>query len=216
MRLVSLFALAFGLGFLTAMPIGGSQIEAAKRAMYGHLKSAFLVVLGSVASDTTYGLIALFGLAPFLRLRWVTAAFNVAGALVLWGLAFFTLRESRRPPAVRLESAWLTRMGHSFVTGYSLAVTNPQMVLTWLWGAAFAHRLGLLDTASAAARVVFVAGGVLGLGSYLTALSLTVRRMRHFIRPHTISRVYFWLGLALIALSGFFVWQAVRLLTGRS
>ena len=66
MKNLYLFLLAVGLGFVTAIPIGGSQIEAAKRAIHGHLRAAWMVVLGSVSSDIMYGAIALFGVAPFL------------------------------------------------------------------------------------------------------------------------------------------------------
>jgi hypothetical protein len=62
-----LFVLAFGFGFVAAIPLGGSQIEMAKRAMQGHLRAALAVVLGSVTSDVLYGIIALYGIAPFMR-----------------------------------------------------------------------------------------------------------------------------------------------------
>lgn len=62
-----LFLLAYGLGFVAAIPVGGSQIEMAKRATGGHLRSAVMVVVGSVSSDILYGIVALFGVAPFME-----------------------------------------------------------------------------------------------------------------------------------------------------
>lgn len=97
MRGLLLFLLAFALGFIAAVPIGGSQVEMAKRAVHGHLRAAAAVILGSVSSDVMYGAVALFGLAPLLETRWVLASLNAAGAVVLWVLAFLTLRASRRP-----------------------------------------------------------------------------------------------------------------------
>ena len=41
-----LFLLAVGLGFVAAIPIGGSQIEMAKRVLSGHHWAAAMVILG--------------------------------------------------------------------------------------------------------------------------------------------------------------------------
>ena len=57
------------MGFFTAIPIGATQIEIAKRALAGHVKAALMVVLGSTISDVMYGFIAFFGIAPFLKER---------------------------------------------------------------------------------------------------------------------------------------------------
>jgi len=210
MRTVFLFALAMGLGFLTAIPVGGSQIEVAKRAIHGHLRSAGMVVLGSVSSDVMYGLISLYGLAPFLQVRWVMAAFNSAGAVVLWGLAFATLRESRKLHHLEIELSSLRRKRRAYITGFSLAVTNPQMILAWLYGVVLARHLGLANPFTDFLKAVFIAGGVIGLGSYLTVLALVLHRLKHFIPIRALGRVYYWLGITLVFLSFFFVYNAIR------
>jgi len=57
------------MGFLTAIPIGATQIEIAKRSLNNQIPAALMVVLGSVFSDVMYGIIALFGVALFYRLK---------------------------------------------------------------------------------------------------------------------------------------------------
>ena len=202
--------LAFGLGFVAAVPVGGSQIEMAKRAMGGHVRAAGLVVLGSISSDVIYGVVALFALAPFMERPGVLAAFDVVGALLLWGLAAVTVRESRRPHAVILGQASLASGPRAYVTGFSLAFSNPQMMVSWLLGVAVAKRLGLAEPFPAPAKAVFVAGGALGLGGYLALLGGIVHRIKHFIPVEALGRVYWWLGIALFLLSFFFVYGAVR------
>jgi hypothetical protein len=44
-----LFLLAYALGFVAAIPLGGSQIEVAKRAIGDELVATGLVVVGSLA-----------------------------------------------------------------------------------------------------------------------------------------------------------------------
>jgi threonine/homoserine/homoserine lactone efflux protein len=211
MHPLGLFFLAMGMGFLVAIPIGAGQVEAAKRAIHGHLGAGLMVALGSVSSDVIYGLVAMFGLAPFLRVHAVMAAFNAAGAVVLWFIAYRTLRESKKPPEVRLSGAGLRSWRWAYVTGFTLAFTNPPMILTWLYGAALAHQLGLVSQFTTAAKLTFVAGGVLGLGTYFGGLTLFIYRVKHFIPVKALGKVYYWLGIALFVLSFFFVYQAVKL-----
>jgi threonine/homoserine/homoserine lactone efflux protein len=205
-----LFLLAFGLGFLAAIPVGGSQIEMAKRAVHGHLRAAGMVIVGSVSSDVLYGTVALFGVAPFLDNRWVLAAFSAAGALLLWLLAVLTIRESRKPPELDAERSALKSHRWAYLTGFSLAFSNPQMMVSWLLGVALAKRIGIASPFPLAGKALFIAGGACGLAGYLALLGLVMYRVKHYIPLHALGRVYFWLGVTLLALSVLFVYGAVR------
>lgn len=213
MKRLYLFLLAVGLGFVTAIPIGGSQIEAAKRAIQGHLRAAWMVVLGSVSSDIMYGVIALFGVAPFLDVPWVMAVFSAVGAVILWLLAYLTLRKSKKPQGLRLDLDSLKSNRWAYVTGFSLAVTNPPMILTWLYGATLAKHLGLATPFTGGAKAIFIAGGALGLGGYLAGLALVMYRIKHFISLKAIGRIYYWLGISLFLLSFFFVYNFIRIVS---
>ncbi|TRZ87876.1 hypothetical protein D4R89_09010 [bacterium] len=213
MKNLFLFLLAVGLGFVTAIPIGGSQIEAAKRAIHGHLRSAWMVVLGSVSSDIMYGIIALFGVAPFLDVPWVMAVFSAVGAVVLWVLAYLTLRESKKPPHLQLDMNLLKNKRWAYISGFSLAVTNPPMILTWLYGVTLARHLGLATPFTSGVKAIFIAGGALGLGGYLAGLSLVMYRIKRFIPLKAIGRVYYWLGIGLFLLSFFFVYNFIRIIS---
>jgi threonine/homoserine/homoserine lactone efflux protein len=207
-----LFLLAFSLGFVAAVPVGGSQVEMAKRAMHGHLRAAAAVILGSVTSDAVYGAVALFGFAPLLDTPWVLAALNAAGAVLLWVLAALTFRASRKPQQLGGADSPLASGRWAYLTGFSLAVSNPQMMLSWLLAVTLAKHLGLASPFPASARALFIAAGVLGLGSYLALLGALVYRLKRFIPLTAVARVYVWLAYTLVALSGVFVYGAVRFL----
>lgn len=205
-----LFLLAIGMGFLAAIPIGGSQIEAAKRAIHGHLLAAWMVVLGSVTSDIMYGIIAIFGIAPFLEHPDVLVVFNAVAAVLLWVLGILTLRESKKPHEVRLEQSSLKKKRWAYLTGFSLAATNPPMILTWIYGVALAKHFGLATPFPTNLKILFIAGGALGLGGYLGSLSVVMHRIKHFIPMKALGRVYHWLGIGLFLLSFFFVYRVIK------
>lgn len=216
MERLYLFLLALAIGFFAAIPVGGSQIEVAKRALHGHLRAAAAVTLGSVSSDIIYGGIALFGLAPLLQLPGVMAGFNAVGAFLLWGLAYWTIRQSRRPQELRLENSTLNDKRWAYVTGFFLAFSNPPMILSWLYGATLARHLGLANPFSSDQKLLFIAGGALGLAGYQLLLAILIQRMKHFIPAKILGRIYYWLGIALFLLSFFFIYNAQRLFFGKA
>jgi threonine/homoserine/homoserine lactone efflux protein len=207
---------AFGLGFVAAVPVGGVQIEMAKRAIGGHLRAAGMVVLGSVGADVFYGSVAVFGIAPFMETPWVLASFNVAGALVLWIVAVLTLRQSRTPDDEFPKRSSLKSRRWAFVTGLSLSISNPPIILSWLLGVALAKRIGLASPFLWGDKALYVAGGALGLGSYLLILATVMYRIKRSIPTKALGRVYFWLGITLFVLSFYFVYGAVKYFVTRA
>ena len=165
---------------------------------------------GSVSSDVMYGAVALFGIAPLLDTPWVLASLSAAGAVILWVLAFLTFRASRRPQELGAANSPLASGRWAYLTGFSLAVSNPQMMVSWLLAVALAKHVGLASPFPVSAKVLFIGGGAAGLGGYLTVLGAVVYRLKHFVPLTAIGRVYVWLAFTLLALSALFVIGAVR------
>lgn len=212
MRYVFFAAVAWGLGFLTAIPIGATQIEIAKRSLKNELRAAFMVVLGSVSSDVMYGAVALFGLAPFFNRPKVVGYFGLAATLILWVLAFFTFRQARNPHDLDLDNNALGSRHLSFVTGFLLAVTNPAMVFWWLVGVKILKDLGLVTQVTPTASVLLLLFGGLGLATYLSLLSFVLHRIQHMISGRALGRIYTVLALVLVGLSGYFLYTSIRAL----
>jgi threonine/homoserine/homoserine lactone efflux protein len=209
-KLALLFSLAFATGFVAAIPVGGSQIEMAKRVLAGERLAGLMVVLGSVTSDMVYGIVALFGIAPFMEIRWVLGTFMALGAVLLWVLAWLTLKESTAPRDSWSGRQTMNGKRRSFATGFSLAFSNPPMIMTWLLGVTLARQLGLAEPFTAFAKSAFIAGGALGLGGYLGVLGVIIHRIKHVVPMHALGSVYRWLGITLLVLSFFFVYGAAE------
>lgn len=204
--------IAYGLGFAAAIPIGATQVEIAKRSLANHRGTAAMVVLGSVLSDVMYGAIAIFGLAPYFRHRIVVGVFGLVGTVILVVLAAITLHQRARGvtledggPAIR--SLWL-----SFVTGFSLAVTNPPMIFWWLVGAKIATdpALGIISAFTPRLSLLFLLAGGAGIGSYLLLLTFVVHRIKHMITPHTSRRIQLVMAVLLLGLAAFMLVGSIR------
>lgn len=194
------------MGFVSAIPLGPTQIEIAKRALGGKITAAMMVVLGSVTSDVTYGAIAVFGVAPFLTRPPVIACFRLFGALILTSLAVITFRQADQGEGATSMSLGgaSNRLSVSLATGFFLALTNPMMIIWWLTGEQFLLTLELVKSLDQVQHLAFLLGGGLGLATYLTALTKFLNRAQRFISPRGLKRIALGLTAGLLALAVWF------------
>jgi threonine/homoserine/homoserine lactone efflux protein len=212
MNTFSLLLVIYCLGFVSAIPIGPAQIEIAKRSLNNHLRAAVMVVLGSISSDFIYGVIALFGVAPFFSDQKAVAIFELCGAVILWILAYLTLKEGTKPHLLKFTPSFLKSRRIALITGFSLSIVNPMMIFWWLVGVQIVRHLDLIDTFTPALSLSFVLCGALGLATYLTALAVALHWAKKFFSNKAMKKIYVALGLVLIVLSFVFLINSLRIL----
>ncbi len=199
---------AFILGCLAAVPAGPVQIEVLRRSINGNLKASLMVVLGAFFVDIAYGVIAFFGIAPFLENNRVMAIFWLAGGLILAVLGVLSIlhglkdHETVKPPAHLKRKRW------AFLSGLTLSATNPVMVLWWLSGARIFQDAGLIRDFNAEIALSFLAAGSLGLASYLSGLSLFIYWAKKFISARTLRRINIFFGILLIGTALYFLYTS--------
>ncbi len=212
MNLFLFLLITFIMGFFTAIPIGATQIEIAKRSLNNHLRAAYMVALGSVSSDVMYGFIALFGVAPFLKEKIVVAVFGLVATAILWLLAFFTFRDGAKANMMELSHSSLKSKRLSYVTGFSLAVTNPMMIVWWLIGVRIIKDFALVTDFSTKISVMFLITGGLGLATYLFTLANMLHWAKKFISNEIMKKVNYGLGVVLVLLSFYFLFTSLHAL----
>ena len=209
MRCIGMILTAFSLGFLTAIPIGASQIEVAKRVLAHRMKAAILTAAGTVTSDMMYGFVALFGIAPFLEKPVVLEAFGWVGALVLAVLAVSIWRQAEKVQARDAAPRWAS--SHvSYLTGFLLGVTYPPIMLSWLVGFALIKKTGLVTDFTPLLRTAFVVAGGAGLFSYQVLLAMMIRRTHHLLTHRTLAHIHRVLAVILALLSMGFLASGIQ------
>lgn len=201
---------AFIVGFIAAVPVGPVQIEVMKRSISGHLKPSLMVILGAFTSDIIYGVIAFFGIAPFLRERVVMAAFWLCGGVILIILGILTVRNSLRADNFDQDSKHLKKKRWAFLGGLSLSGTNPMMVLWWLLAARLFHEVGLIHDFTPEVAATFLIAGGIGLASYLVFLSLVLYWAKRFMSERTVQRINLGFGIVLLLIAGYFIFSSLQ------
>ncbi|MBI5847898.1 MAG: LysE family transporter [Nitrospirae bacterium] len=199
---------AFCLGCLAAVPAGPVQIEVLRRSINGNLKASFMVVFGAFFADLSYGIIAFFGIAPFLENDRIMAVFWLAGGLILGLLGILSLLHGLKDQETVEAPAHLGRKRWAFLSGLTLSATNPVMVLWWLSGARVFKDVGLITELNTEIALSFLAAGSLGLASYLSALSLFIYWAKKFISAKALRRVNLFFGLLLILTALYFLYTS--------
>ncbi len=208
MKLILLIIISYIIGFFTAVPIGATQVEIAKRSISGYFKEALMVVAGSAASDLMYGFIAMFGIAPFLKDEKVEAFFWFIGGLILIVLGIFTLVYSDRNENDNAQKAMLFKSHASLAIGFSLAVTNPPIIFWWLFCFEFIKSIGILPFFTSGYTVVFLLSAGLGIASYLISLALFLKKVGKSISPEMEYKINRIMGVLLIMLSLYFLFKS--------
>ncbi len=208
MKLIILIIISYIIGFFTAVPIGATQVEIAKRSISGYFKEALMVVAGSAASDLMYGFIAMFGIAPFLKDEKVEAFFWFIGGLILIVLGIFTLVYSDRNENDNAQKAMLFKSHASLAIGFSLAVTNPPIIFWWLFCFEFIKSIGILPFFTSGYTVVFLLSAGLGIASYLISLALFLKKVGKSISPEMEYKINRIMGVLLIMLSLYFLFKS--------
>jgi threonine/homoserine/homoserine lactone efflux protein len=197
------------MGFIAAIPIGATQLELVRRTLNGYFISGLFLVAGSALSDTGYGFLSIFGLAHILLRHDVIAIFWLLNALILTFIGIWIIIHYGKPPKVDTsQKPFMNKYGMSFITGFSLAVTNPLMISWWILGAELLKSLGIVGEFSPATHVVFILTGGIGIASYLSLLAWLTYRAKRFLSDKAIMHISLIFGIALLALAVYFYIKA--------
>jgi threonine/homoserine/homoserine lactone efflux protein len=202
--------LTYLMGFTAAIPVGATQIEIAKRSLNDQLRAAYMVITGSVFSDVMYGFIAMFGVAPFLEDKIIVAVFGFAATLLLWLLAFFTFKDHSKTSMNGLNIAALKNKKLSLVIGFSLAVTNPMMIIWWLIGEKFIREIGLISIFTTRITLLYLIVGGAGIFSYLFSFANILHWTKKLISNEMMKKVNYGLGVALVLISIYFLISSIH------
>ncbi len=200
---------AYLMGAMAAVPAGPVQIEVVRRSINGHLKTSLIVILGAFLVDVFYGLIAFFGVAPFLEDESVMALFWLFGGLILTVLGIIIIRQTLKKGEPDYNEAHLKKKRWAFLGGLSLSATNPVMILWWLSGAKIFRDVGLIKDFTPRVAISFLAAGSLGLASYLAVLSLFIYWAKKFISPKRIRQINLVFGILLLLIAFYFIFTSL-------
>ncbi|WP_221566711.1 LysE family translocator [Alkalihalobacillus sp. TS-13] len=122
------------LGLSIAAPVGPINIEIIKRGLQYGFWPAFLVGAGGISSDLTLMALMFFGLSKIMSLAWVKIILTFLGCFILLYSGWTNLRANtlKMKPSEAFTSIPSGIGIRSYLTGVTIAASNPMNLLFWL------------------------------------------------------------------------------------
>jgi threonine/homoserine/homoserine lactone efflux protein len=209
MNFVIFIIAAYLMGFISAVPAGPVQIEVVRRAINGHLKASLMVILGAFCADVFYGVIAFFGIAPFLEEKKVMAVFWLAGGVILIILGTVIIRNSLKKKEAGRNDNRLQKKRWGFIGGLSFAMMNPMLILWWLSGVKILKDIGLIGRFTPDVALYYLSAGSFGLASYLVGLSVVLYQIKKYVSLEGMRKIDVGFGVLLLLLAVYFIGSSV-------
>ncbi|MBN2402066.1 MAG: LysE family transporter [Spirochaetes bacterium] len=199
------------MGFLSSIPVGGVQLEVAKKAINGHLAPAIAIAIGSATSDFIYGVLTIYGLGGFLFHKEFRIGLYILGIVVLLFLFFRSLNEYRSG-AVHYEKRLVYKKRMSFFTGFTIAITNPGMIIWWIIGFKIFLDFNLFETITPLIKMIFIVSGCIGLSGYLIFIATILNKMQQSVSKKFLKRMNICLLVLLGILITYFIVKLISLI----
>ena len=193
------------------MPVGAVQLEVAKKAINGHLIPAIAVAMGSVASDFIYGMLTLFGLGGFLFHKEFKIGTYIVGIIVLSFLFFRSIKEHRYG-VIQDDNPLVYKKRISFLTGFTIAITNPGMVIWWIVGFKIFIDFGIFIEITHLIKFIFIISGCSGLMGYLLFIANILNKMQQSVSDRFLHRMNIFLMILLTIIIIYFIIKVVSII----
>jgi len=208
LKIITTIFLGATIGVFSMIPVGAVQLQIIKKSLNGHLRAAIMTAIGSVASDCVYGILALFGFSAFMMEKNCQITLYSIG-IVLLTVILIKMRKDRNKPIQESTPKYHGRI--SFISGFSIAITNPGMFIWWIIGYKFFLDLALFQEVTTSIKILFLVSALLGLGGYLIAVAFAVYKFKKSFFDKLLKRIHVFILAMLTFLILYFIFKLVCL-----
>ncbi len=138
--------------------------------------------------------------------------FWLGASAILFILGIYTLLHYKRTFTVTAQNDIISNLKVSFITGFSLAVTNPMMIFWWLAVYQIQKDIGLIVKFNTIEKILFLFAGGVGIASYLVTLTFLLKWAKKFLSEKIEKRINIGLGIALLLFGIYFFVRSLHVL----
>ncbi|HWI48489.1 MAG TPA: LysE family translocator [Rummeliibacillus sp.] len=188
----------FFLGVSLAAPIGPVKATLLNLGIKNGFFHAWFFSLGAIATDLTYMLLVYFGIGRFIEYPVIKTILWSFGCFVLLYTGIENLLTLHK---VKLDSNFkkMSRLRHSFLSGFLIALLNPLTILFWLgiYGSVLVGGSGRLNGLEIALYSLFILLGIILVDFIMATISSGSRKVLSTKFLNTVS------ALSSISMIGF-------------
>lgn len=170
MDIVKVIMAGFLMGFISALPVGSSALEIARRGVCYGFWAAFLVGLGTLTSDIIYATLAYLGVSKIILEN--AAIKDISGgiaAAILAGLGVYILLETRKIYNQDMQKYEKDEF-QPYFTGLLMTIFNPFVLVFWAGVFALTLRSPLIAEIGSL-EILFLVFAMAGILTWTVVLS---------------------------------------------
>jgi threonine/homoserine/homoserine lactone efflux protein len=190
------FFIGLVLGFFASVPLAGPTAGVVvSRSLDNQARAGLFVAVGSAVGESFYSFLAFLGVTAVMsRFPFMILASRLLGSMVVVGVGvYFVLRRTDKAPERHHDAEG----ARNFLLGFTMAIVNPTLLVSWAAAVSIAHATGLLRV-NALDAFAFAGGVAVGIVSWFATLLRLMERFRSRIGPTTMDRLIKWMGAVLI------------------
>ncbi|SUZ53585.1 uncharacterized protein METZ01_LOCUS6439, partial [marine metagenome] len=205
---VTVLLIGLSLGFFGSVPLAGPiAVLVFAYGLEGQFRTAIFLSLGAALAEAIYAYAAFWGVDTlFEHYPSITLAANGVIGLLLIGVG---IALTRRELSLGVEKTTNTHHARALTLGFTIAMLNPTLLVTWSTVMAALHSTGFVGTATEAA-IPFAIGVIGGIVGWFSLLLLLIRKYSGHFTTKFLNRVVNSMAVVLMLIGGWFLAEPIH------
>lgn len=192
------FLLTVVLSFWGSLQLGLVNVTVIETTLAGGFRRAQPVAIGGAIPELIYAALAIFFVEQIQQYRSIIEAFSWAMIAVFALLGLYFLMKKQSKPELQPAST-------GFWKGFALGMINPQLILYWTF--VFFYLQQELDLNTFTAKLLLVAGAMIGAWLALVFFAFLTEKYRHKLLGSWSLYMYRTIGIFFIGMSMWELWN---------
>lgn len=214
MSSIILFYIAcYWISFFLCIPLGPVNLEVLHTALKKHYHQAIAVAVGGAMGDAVWATTAFFGVSPFINSPRMEGFFLLVTAAITLVLGIVALKDSKF--IEKKEEEMVTRIRRkrwAFLKGLTMVLVNPLGIVSWMISLQFLRKIEIYIPMRLNYEIIFFIVVTAGAASYFLLMIFITNKINNILNPRRTRAITKYLGILLIGLSAYFLYNAVRVL----
>lgn len=211
--IIFFYIACYWIGFFLCIPLGPVNLEVLHTALKKHYPQAIAVAIGGAMGDAFWATTAFFGVSPFMNSPKMEGIFLLVTAVITLVLGIVALKDSKF--IEKKEEEMVTRIRRkrwAFLKGLTMVLVNPLGIVSWMISLQFLRKIDIYIPMRLNYEIIFFIVVTAGAGSYFLLVIFITNKINNILNPRRTRKITKYLGILLIGLSAYFLYNAVRVL----
>lgn len=211
--IIVFYIACYWISFFLCIPLGPVNLEVLHTALKKHYPQAVAVAIGGALGDAFWATGAFFGVSPFINSPNLEGIFLLVTAAITLVLGIVAIKDSKFIEKKEEDVVnRIRRKRWAFLKGLTMVLVNPLGIVSWMIFLQFLRKVDVYIPMQLKYEIIFFLVVMAGAASYFFLVIFITNKMKNILNPGRTRKITKCLGILLIGLSAYFLYNAVKVL----